>query len=110
MVEEIVHDSFVSVDGEIRESVEPERVADLLLAVVHQDVAARARAVDVPTLLIACGQPAEQRWVKEPAWRAFAEASPLIEVHVADDWSHNPLLQSPESSTSVIADWLDAYL
>ena len=55
VVEGIVHDSFVSVDGEIRESLEPERVADLLLVVLHQDVAARARAVDVPTLLSPAG-------------------------------------------------------
>ena len=90
-LEAVVRDSFVSVDGEIRGSAPPGRVADLLLAVVHEDVAARARQVAVPTLLIACGQPLHTRPVKEPAWRAFAEAaSPLVDLHVADALGPQP--------------------
>jgi len=109
-VEEAVRASFAEVDGQIRESATPDQVADLLLAVVHQDVAARAQAVAVPTLLIACGQPAAHRAIKERAWREVADASPLIELHVAEEWDHNPFLQSPEASALLISEWLQRYL
>jgi pimeloyl-ACP methyl ester carboxylesterase len=105
-LEVAVRDSFASVEGEIRGSAPAERVADLLLAVVHQDVADRARRLAVPTLLVACGRPPEGRAVKEPAWRAFAAASPMVDLHVADDWGHNPLLQDPAGSARLIAEWL----
>ena len=51
-----VHEVMVEVDGEVREAASPEQMADLLLAVVCQDVVALARRLRVPTLLIACGR------------------------------------------------------
>lgn len=107
-VEAAVRDSFTSIEGEIRGMAPPERVADLLLAILHQDVLARARSVAVATLLVACGQPAERADVKRRAWQAFADASPLVELHVADAWGHNPLLQDPGGSAQLIGDWLRA--
>ncbi len=98
---------LVEVDGEVRrDERHPERLADLLLAIVNQDLRARARSVAVPTLLIACAQPPATRPIREPAWREFAQASPLIEVHVAENWGHNPLLHDLDGSTALIAGWL----
>jgi len=104
-----VRDVFSEVDGEIRERARPDRMADLLLAVLDRDALARAQRVPVPTLPIACGQPPERRATREKAWQRFAQASALIELHVADGWGHNPILQDPEGSSSVIADWLQAH-
>lgn len=101
-----VREILVEVDGEIREPAPPERMADLVLALVNQDVTALARRVTVPTLLIACGQPTELRARREPAWQRFAKSSEQIELHVADAWGHNPLLQDPDVSTRLIAEWL----
>jgi pimeloyl-ACP methyl ester carboxylesterase len=109
-LEAYVRQVFAEVDGEIRERARPDRMADLLLAVLEEDVHARAQRVRVPTLLIACGQPPERRATREKAWQRLAQASPLIELHVADDWGHNPILQDAEVSSSVIADWLRAHL
>jgi pimeloyl-ACP methyl ester carboxylesterase len=109
-IEAYVREVLAEVDGEICDPAPPERVADLLRAVVHHDFAALARRIAVPTLLIACVQPPESRAHKEPAWQAFASASHLIELHVAENWGHNPLLQDPEASASVIADWLHTRL
>ena len=105
-----VRELLSDVNGEIRDLTPPDRMADLLLAVLHQDVTALAARVKVPALLIACGQPAEHRSIREKAWRAFASASPLVELHVADDWGHNPILQDPEASSSLIAGWLARHL
>jgi pimeloyl-ACP methyl ester carboxylesterase len=110
VIEAYVREVLTEVDGEICAATPPERVADLLSAVVHQDFAALARSVAVPTLLVACGQPAESRVHKEPAWQAFANASSLIELHVASDWGHNPLLQDPQAAASVISNCLRAHL
>jgi pimeloyl-ACP methyl ester carboxylesterase len=110
VIEAYAREVLTEVDGEVCAATPPERVADLLQAVVHQDFGALAQRVAVPTLLIACGQPPEHRVHKEQAWQAFANASPLIELHVAEEWSHNPLLQDPEASASVIADWLRTHL
>jgi pimeloyl-ACP methyl ester carboxylesterase len=109
-LEAYVHEVMVEVDGEVREAASPEQMADLLLAVVCQDVVALARRLDVPTLLIACGQPPGRRPVRERAWRAFVSASPMVDLHVADEWGHNPVLQAPEASSSLIADWLGAHI
>ena len=109
-IDALVREEFTEVDGEIREIAPPDRTADLLLAIVHQDVAARARSVAIPTLLIACGHPPERRAAKQRAWQAFADASPLIELHVENEWGHNPLLQDPEASASLITDWLHTHL
>jgi pimeloyl-ACP methyl ester carboxylesterase len=110
MVEAYVRDVSAEVDGEIRERISPEEAADQVLAVVEHDVLSRARRVQVPTLLIASGQPAELRVIRERAWRRFIEASPLIELHVEDAWGHNAILQDPEASTRLIADWLQRHL
>jgi pimeloyl-ACP methyl ester carboxylesterase len=109
-IEAFVRSELTEVDGEICDNASPESVADLLLAVVREDFAARARTIAVPTLLIACGQPPEHRAARQNAWEEFARASPLIELHVAEQWSHNPLLQDPQGSASLIADWLSAHL
>lgn len=110
VIEAYVREVLTEVDGEICDAAPPERVADLLRAVVHQDFAALGRRVAIPTLLVACGQPPESRVHKEPAWQAFANASPLIELHVAADWGHNPLLQDPQAAASVISNWLRPHL
>jgi pimeloyl-ACP methyl ester carboxylesterase len=109
-VETYVRDVFVEVDGEIREAAPPDRLADLVLVVMDQDVVARATQIRVPTLLIASGQPAERRAYRERAWRRFAEASPLIELQVVDAWTHNAILQDPTASTRLIASWLQLHL
>ena len=105
--EAYVRDVFVEVDREIREPTLPEEMADQVLAVVDRDVLAPAERVQVPTLLIASGQPAERRAPRERAWRQFADSSPLIELQVADAWGHNPILQESETSARVIAAWLE---
>jgi pimeloyl-ACP methyl ester carboxylesterase len=110
VIEAYLREVLTEVDGEIVETAPPERVADLFSAVVHQDFAALARRVAVPTLLIACGQPPQSRVHKEPAWQAFADASPLIELHVAADWGHNPLLQDPQAATSIVSNWLRTHI
>ena len=108
--EAYVREIFTEADGEIRDLAPPDRMADLILAVFDQDVPALAARVAVPSLLIACGAPAERRPIREKAWRAFASASPLVELHVAEDWAHNPILQDPEGSSSLIAGWLRRHL
>jgi pimeloyl-ACP methyl ester carboxylesterase len=110
MVEAYVRDVFAEVDGEIRERISPEAAADQVLAVVEHDVLSRARRVQVPTLLIASGQPAELRVIKGRSWRQFTEASRLIELNVEDAWGHNAIVQHPEASTRLIVDWLEKHL
>ena len=109
-VEAAVRDAFVEVDGEVRQAAPPDRLADLLLAFLHQDIDDRARGTRVPTLLMACGHPPERAAIKRPAWEAFARASPLIEVRVADEWGHNPPLQDAAGAARVVAEWLGPYL
>lgn len=109
-VEDYVRDVFGEVNGEICGRARSDVSADLLLATLRQDVVARARRIRVPTLLIACGQPAERRAMREEAWQRFAQASPSIELHVADAWGHNPILQDREAATSLIAGWLGPHL
>lgn len=101
---------FVEIDGEIRDSATPEQQADLLLATFDHATRRVADKVAVPTLLIACGQPAEQRAPREAAWQAFAARSPLIELHVAEDWGHNPIFQAPEAFSTLITSWLSQHL
>ena len=66
-------------------------------------------ASGVPTLLIAGGQPLEGRATRERAWRRFADSSTLIELHVADAWGHNAILQDSQASSRLIADWLERH-
>lgn len=109
-VEEAVRDTFVEVDGEVCTAAPPDRLADLLLAFLHEDIDGRARGTRVPTQLIACGQPPERAAIKQPAWEAFAQASPLIELRVADEWGHNPPLQDAAGTARMVAEWLGPYL
>jgi pimeloyl-ACP methyl ester carboxylesterase len=109
-LEAYVREVMVEVDGEVRRAASPEQSADLVLAVVCQDVVALGRRLQVPTLLIACGQPPSTRPIRERAWRALVSASPMVELYVADEWGHNPVLQAPEASSSLIADWLRAHI
>lgn len=109
-VEVAVRDAFVELDGEVRQAAPPDRLADLLLAFLHQDIDDRARGTKVPTLLIACGQPPERAALKRPAWEAFAQASPLIELRVAEDWGHNPPLQDAAGTALVVGEWLGPHL
>ena len=105
-------ETLTEVDGELREAAPPERSADLLLSLASaaSDVRARAAAVEVPTLLIAAGQPPELREIKQRAWERFAAASPLIEFHVAEDWGHNALLATAQECTAVIGAWLSPHM
>lgn len=109
-VEAAVRDVFVEDEGEVRQAAPPDLIADLLLAFLHQEIDDRARGTKVPILLIACGHPTAHAAIKRPAWEAFAHASPLIEVHVAQEWGHNPPLQDAAGTARMIADWLDPYL
>jgi pimeloyl-ACP methyl ester carboxylesterase len=108
--EAYVRDVFAELDGEIRETTSVDSTADLLLAVFRDDPLDRAQRLQLPTLLIACGRPPESRPIKEPAWTAFANASPLVELHVAEQWTHNPILQDPDTAGQLIADWLARHL
>jgi pimeloyl-ACP methyl ester carboxylesterase len=107
--EAYVRETFVEIDGEIRERTAPEEMADQVLAIVDRDVLAPAKRVEIPTLLIASGQPAERRAPRERAWRRFADSSPLIELQVEDAWGHNPIWQDSAASAGAIADWLERH-
>jgi pimeloyl-ACP methyl ester carboxylesterase len=105
-----VREIMVESDGEIHDGATPEQLADLLLAVIGEDVRSLARGIRIPTLLIASGQPADRREAREAAWRALAETSPLIELRVGERWGHNPVLQDPAGIVGLIATWLRAQL
>jgi hypothetical protein len=34
----------------------------------------------------------------------------MVDLRVVDEWGHNPLLQAPEASSGLIADWLRAHI
>jgi pimeloyl-ACP methyl ester carboxylesterase len=108
--ESFVHEVMVEVDGEITEASTPERQADSVLALVDADVLALGAALKVPALLLASGQPESSRPVREKAWQDFVAASPLVELHVEDDWGHNPVLQFPEATGTLIGAWLRAHI
>jgi len=105
-VEEALRQSFVEEDGVVVDAASPELVADLLAAFRGCDFAERARAVSVPTLLLACGQPQDDRAIREEAWTAISDASVLIELMVIEDWSHVPMLQQPKRFADVVGSWL----
>lgn len=105
-LEAYFREELVEVEGEIRDLSAPDHIVDLLAAIRDRDVPALAGGIAVPTLLIACGRHGERQALAEPAWRRFAEASPQIELHVAESWGHNPILQAPDASSRLIADWL----
>lgn len=105
-----VREVFVESDDEIRERQTPERAADLLLATFDHEARALAEKLAIPTLLVASGQPAEVRAVRQRAWEAFASASPLAEVRVFDNWGHNPIFQQPEVLASLIESWISEHL
>jgi pimeloyl-ACP methyl ester carboxylesterase len=109
-LEAYVREAMAEVDGAIRAPAPPDRVAELLQAILGAGVPARASQIAVPTLLLACAQPAERRASRERAWRAFADASPLIELAVGEDWGHNPVLADPAACGALIGEWLRAHL
>jgi pimeloyl-ACP methyl ester carboxylesterase len=106
MIADYVRDIYVAVDGEIRSASGVDRRADLLLAILNDDVVPQATDVQVPTLLIACGQPIEHRAMRQAAWERFVETSSLLRLHVANEWGHNPVLQAPDALGAMLADWL----
>jgi pimeloyl-ACP methyl ester carboxylesterase len=108
-LESYAREIFVERYGEISDRAPAELVADMV-GVAREHNPDLARAITVPTLLIACAQPPETRAIREPAWRRFADASPQVELHVGEDWRHNPTLQDPRASSKLIADWLAAHL
>jgi pimeloyl-ACP methyl ester carboxylesterase len=101
---------FAEIDGEIHERSTADQAADLLLGTFDHEVRALAERLRVPTLLIACGQPAEQRALRERSWRAFAAGSALVQLHVADEWGHNPIFQDPEAFSTLTANWLHEHV
>lgn len=105
-LEAYVRDLLLERDGEIVDRSDPARMADLLLATLDADVPGLAGSVAVPTLLLACAQPHDRRAGRQAAWERFAGASPLIELHVAEQWGHNPILQAPRESAELIGGWL----
>jgi pimeloyl-ACP methyl ester carboxylesterase len=107
-VEAFVRDEYEEVDSEIRSAVREEILVDHLVATWRVNIAERAAKIAVPTLLIACGEPAELATIKRSAWERFAAASRLVDVYVAEGWGHNPFVQDPESSSQLVADWLRA--
>jgi pimeloyl-ACP methyl ester carboxylesterase len=108
--ETYVREATAEVDGAIREPTAPERIAELLRAVLGAGVPARAAQTSVPTLLDRlrpAGRAAERS--RAPV-AAFADASPLIELAVAEEWDHNPALSDPDACGALIGDWLHAHL
>jgi pimeloyl-ACP methyl ester carboxylesterase len=105
-----VGEVFGEVDGEVRQLARADDMADLLLGIVDHDVLPRARRLEIPTLLIACGEPRQARATRERAWTQLAEASPLIELQVVEDWHHNPIFQDPDRARTLVVDWLAAHL
>jgi pimeloyl-ACP methyl ester carboxylesterase len=108
--EAYAHEVMVEVDDEIRAASSSEQLAEPLLAVMKADVLALGAALKVPALLVACGQPLSSRAVREKAWQDFVAASPLVDLHVEDEWAHNPALQDPEATASLIGAWLRAHI
>jgi hypothetical protein len=104
-VEVAMGDAFVEVDGEVREAAASDRLADLLLAFPRQVIHERVTRTRGPILLIACGQPSERAAIGRRGREAFAHASPLIEVRVAEEWSHTPPLQDAPGSARMVAEW-----
>jgi pimeloyl-ACP methyl ester carboxylesterase len=109
-LEAYVREVFAEVDGEVCQRAQAGDMADLLLGVVGEDALARAERIEIPTLLIACGEPRELRDTRERAWTQLAESSPLIELQVVEGWHHNPVLQDPERASGLIVDWLAAHV
>ena len=109
-LEAYLREVLVEVNGEVRDPRSPERMADLLVAARSRDTPALAHQIAVPTLLIACAKQPEHRELRQTAWQRFADASPQIQLHVAETWSHNPIMEAPVASANLIADWLRAHL
>jgi pimeloyl-ACP methyl ester carboxylesterase len=101
-----VRDVLTEVDGETRERVTPERAADLMLATFDHEARVLAKQLAIPTLLLASGEPAEQRIPRQAAWEEFASGSSLVKLHVGEDWAHNPIFQQPDVLTSLIGNWI----
>ena len=105
-------ETLTEVDGELRQTASPELLTDALMPFMTEpfDVRALASRAAIPMLLIAVGLPSHVRSTKQRAWEKFAALPPLIEVHVAEDWGHNPLLTAPNDCAALINAWLSEYL
>jgi pimeloyl-ACP methyl ester carboxylesterase len=101
-----VREVFAGIGGEVRDATPVAAMADLLLAVFADWSPPVAQQLKVPALLIACGRPAQSRVIRQPAWESFAAGSSLIDLHVAEDWNHNPILQAPGETADLISVWL----
>jgi hypothetical protein len=101
---------MVEVDGEIGEASTPERQARPMLVLWGADVLALGSALKVPALLVASGQPESSRPIREKAWQDLVATSPLIELHVEDEWAHNPVLQFPEETCTLVGAWLRSHI
>jgi pimeloyl-ACP methyl ester carboxylesterase len=106
MIADYVRDIYAEVGGEIRSAAGVDQRADLLLAILKDDAAPQASDVRVPTLLIACGLPIGHRAMRQAAWERLVESSPLVKLHVAEEWGHNPVLQAPDAIGVLLADWI----
>jgi len=106
--EAYVREVMVDRDGEICAARTAEQLAEPLLAVLRADVLALGSTLKVPALLVACGQPLDSRPVREKAWQDFAAGSPLVELHLENEWSHNQVLRDPEAIAGLIGPWLQA--
>jgi pimeloyl-ACP methyl ester carboxylesterase len=104
-----VRDALREEDGRVRESGSPEAAAASILALNAHRPVELARSLGVPALLLVNGRE-HGREVREPQWTQFAAASPLVELHVADDWGHHPFQQAPEESGRLVGDWLRDHL
>jgi pimeloyl-ACP methyl ester carboxylesterase len=105
-------ETFIELDGELRQAASPELLTDALMPFMTDpfDVRALASSIAIPTLLIAAGLPTRVRSTKQQAWERFAAMSPLIDVHVAEGWGHNPLLTASNDCAAVINAWLSRQL
>ena len=122
VVAPVLREIFDTASGEARPTAPPERGVDLFLALRSHDAPALAARLDVPTLLVAAGrvpaagaaagssQPPDVRAAKRAAWEAFASASPLVDVHVAEDWHHHLVLQAPDEVGRLVGGWLQRHV
>jgi pimeloyl-ACP methyl ester carboxylesterase len=108
-IEAYAREYFVQASEGIGDGAPAELLAEVVLAMTAgEPAAARGAQIALPTLVIACGLPAATRPTRERAWQALARSSPLIELHLAEDWGHTPVLSDPPGAASLIGDWLAA--
>ena len=109
MLEAYIREVFVEVDGEICQPGIAPGDGRPGSGSRGRRCAHSSPACAGPDTLVASGQPADRRETREQAWRRFADSSTLIELHVADAWGHNAILQDSQASSRLIADWLERH-